>query len=420
MGQLAAFGYAELARTVSQVVENEDAMAEKEVEASNELSELCSLGKKSPLGALQPPFLSNPNPENFTWESVSKAMTPELLVNGHSPEAEALPIPDQLMWGDRAAPMLVDDPTLGFSVLFTSVHKSEARTVAFSADGKFVASGSMDTTLKVLEVSKMKSPGEEKPMVRALYDHTEAVNEVAFHPNGQVLASGSDDCCIKLYDMTKGAGVKKAFRYLQDSCPVQSISFHPSGDFLAAGTDSEKLRVYDVKTLQCFTPNLPGHTSGLTQVRFSPDGGLIASSSLDGSIRLWDGRLGTAARTLAAPHGGRPTGSAVFSKSGAYLLTTGLDGIIRLWDIASGKQLKEYLGGTSQRLVQACFDYNESVMAWDARSAAVLRHWVAPPAVSHQPPHPVLCVAASPVEPGLVVGSEDARVRFWAFPGEQP
>ncbi|KAJ9053246.1 hypothetical protein DSO57_1026192 [Entomophthora muscae] len=274
----------------------------------------------------------------------------------------------------------------------------------------------------------MKSPGDEKPMVRALYDHVETVNEVTFHPNSQVLASCSDDNTIKLYDMTKNPAIKKGFRYLQDSSPVKSISFHPSGDFLAAGTDNEKLRIYDVKTLQCYTPSTPGHTSGLTQVRFSSDGGLIASTSLDGSIRLWDGRIGSAARTFTAPHNGRPTGSAIFSKSGAYLLTTGLDGIVRLWDIASGKQLKEYVGGNSQRFSQACFDYNErciystsssrnGVVAWDVRSGGLIKLWVAPATGSHHTPQPVLCVATNPIEPGFAAGSDDSRIRFWAPQG---
>lgn len=103
-----------------------------------------------------------------------------------------------------------------------------------------MATGSEDTSLKVLDTYKMRAGGggdssEDRPLIRTFYDHVEvrskklhfirkiaqiptflvqAVNEVAFHPNGKVLASCSDDCTIKIYDLLR-VGVKRAFRFLQ-------------------------------------------------------------------------------------------------------------------------------------------------------------------------------------------------------------
>lgn len=65
---------------------------------------------------------------------------------------------------------------------------------AFSDDGNFIATGSQDTSLKVLDATVIMSrdtSGDEKKVIKTLYDHTGPVNEVAFHPNGAVLASCS-------------------------------------------------------------------------------------------------------------------------------------------------------------------------------------------------------------------------------------
>ena len=72
---------------------------------------------------------------------------------------------------------------------------------AFSDDGNFIATGSQDTSLKVLDATVIMSrdtSGDEKKVIKTLYDHTGPVNEVAFHPNGAVLASCSGKCLLIL------------------------------------------------------------------------------------------------------------------------------------------------------------------------------------------------------------------------------
>lgn len=102
-----------------------------------------------------------------------------------------------------------------YQTWFITAHKSACRTACFSADGTLCATGSSDSSLKVMDVSKLNAKNEEdKPVIRTLYDHTAAVNDAQFHPNGMVLASCSDDCNVKFYDITK-PGTKRAFRYIQ-------------------------------------------------------------------------------------------------------------------------------------------------------------------------------------------------------------
>lgn len=123
----------------------------------------------------------------------------------------------------RAPVHSVPRPFPDYTQLYYTQHKGPCRCAAFSADGKYAATGSHDTSLKVLDVAKMKNrsgDAGDKPVIRTLYDHVATVNDLSFHPNGLVLASCSDDQSIKLFDLSK-PGVKRAFRYLQVSWGVE-------------------------------------------------------------------------------------------------------------------------------------------------------------------------------------------------------
>jgi cleavage stimulation factor subunit 1 len=82
-----------------------------------------------------------------------------------------------------------------FTTWFTTQHREGVRAAAFSYDGTFIATGSHDTSLKVLDadaiIRQHSEPNDDKKVVKTLYDHTGPVNEVKFHPNGAVLASCS-------------------------------------------------------------------------------------------------------------------------------------------------------------------------------------------------------------------------------------
>jgi cleavage stimulation factor subunit 1 len=89
-------------------------------------------------------------------------------------------------------------PVPSYQSWFSTQHRGQCRTAAFSPDGLFFATGSEDTSLKVLDTALIKNQAsntasntEEKKVVKTLYDHTLKVNEVTFHPNGAVLASCS-------------------------------------------------------------------------------------------------------------------------------------------------------------------------------------------------------------------------------------
>lgn len=215
-----------------------------------------------------------------------------------------------------------------YETAYVTSHKQACRAGAFSFDGSLVATGSVDASIKILDVERMLAksapediePGREQqghPVIRTLYDHTDEVSYLEFHPKEHILASASRDGTVKLFDIAKPS-VKKAHKVFTDCEPVLCLSFHPTGDYVAIGTEHNVLRVYDVHTAQCFVSAIPSqqHKAGVTCVKYSPTAKLYATGSYDGDIKVWDGVSGRCINTIAEAHGGAAICSLEFTRNG--------------------------------------------------------------------------------------------------------
>ncbi|XP_001868654.2 cleavage stimulation factor subunit 1 isoform X1 [Culex quinquefasciatus] len=321
-----------------------------------------------------------------------------------------------------------------YETAYVTSHKAACRAGCFSYDGQLVATGSVDASIKILDVDRMlaksapdeQEPGREQqghPVIRTLYDHTDEVAYLEFHPKDQILASGSRDHTVKLFDISK-ASVKKAHKVLSDCVPVRSLAFHPTGDYMAVGTDHHVLRVYDVHTGQCFVSAIPSqqHTDSITCVRYSVNAKVYATGSMDGAIKLWDGVSGRCINTFSQAHDGSEICSIAFTRNGKYLLSSGQDSLVKLWELSTSRCLIAYTGagttGKQEHQTQAVFNHTEdyvlfpdevttSLCSWNSRNASrchlmSLGHNGAVRFIVHSPNHPAFLTC-----------SDDYRARFW-------
>jgi len=324
-------------------------------------------------------------------------------------------------------------------LLFTTGHKQACRSVAFSNDGRFCASGSADGCINVLDAARMRTCGamgadplgrarltiEElnKPVTRTLQDHMLGITCLAFHPMNPTLFSGSVDKAVKIFDLTRPPGHKKAFSVLQDVHPVRCLAIHPCGDFLMVGTAHQAVRLYDLQTLNCFTSFHQDHhhSSGINDIRCTSDGRMFATASSDGTIKLWDAVSQRMVNSLPKAHSGASVTSLRWSRGLNYLLSSGADGRCRLWDVRKGEEVFALgFGPRTAEFSTAVFAAGERYVACANSNTrlgdvSLFDSQTGSPVFMKLGMHlmPVHALDASPVDNTLITGCDDDKVRYF-------
>ncbi|MBW4446485.1 MAG: CHAT domain-containing protein [Spirirestis rafaelensis WJT71-NPBG6] len=276
-------------------------------------------------------------------------------------------------------------------------HSESVNSVAFSPDGKTLASGSSDKTIKLWDVAT----GSPK---QTLTGHSEWVNSVAFSPDGKTLASGSGDKTIKLWDVATG---KLSQTLTGDRNLVFSVAFSPDGKTLASGSEDKTIKLWDVATGK-LSQTLTGHRNVVISVAFSPDGKTLASGSEDKTIKLWDVATGKLSQTLTGH-------SVAFSPDGKALASGSEDKTIKLWDVATGK-LSQTLSGHSESVNSVAFSpdgktlasgsWDKTIKLWDVATGKLSQTLT-----GHS--EYVRSVAFSPDGKTLASGSEGNTIKLW-------
>ena len=234
-------------------------------------------------------------------------------------------------------------------------HTDWVISVAFSPDGKTLASCSYDQTVRLWDVHTGQS-------LKTMEHHAGWVISVTFSPDGKTLASCSYDQTMRLWDVHTGQSLKTL---LGHSGWVFSVVFSPDGKTLASGSEDQMVRLWDVHTGQILK-TLSAHTSRITAVAFTPDGQTLASGSEDQTVRLWDVPTGQILKTLSAHTSGIT--SVAFSSDGQTLASGSEDQMVRLWDVANprsldtGQSLKT-LPGHTKRVTSVAFSPDGSLLA---------------------------------------------------------
>jgi len=201
-------------------------------------------------------------------------------------------------------------------------HEDWIFSVAFSPDGKLLASGGADWTVFIWDV-------EKKEILKRIKEHEGSIYSVTFSPDGKLLASGSADHTIRIWEVETGK-LLKVFEY---ESRISSIAFSPDGRFLASGSPNYRICIWSIETGKR-SKTLEGHTGVIHSIAFSPDGDFLASGSGDCTIRIWDINSGECLSVLEE-HEDR-VHSVAFSPDGRFLASGSADCTIRIWFVKTG------------------------------------------------------------------------------------
>jgi WD40 repeat protein len=286
-------------------------------------------------------------------------------------------------------------------------------SLAFRPDGKMLASGLPDGTVILWDL-------ETYELARSVRVHTDQVNSLAFSPDGRLLASASFDKTIIVWDV---ATLKPIGKPLIDHGDwVTGVAFSPDGKILASGGFDNTVRLWDVATQQPIGQPLRGHDDDVWSVVFSPDGRILASGG-DSSIILWDMTTGQQVGRLSDGFSG--VNSVAFSSDGQTLVSGYGDHSIRFWDVANHQLIGQPLYGHTEWVNSVAFSPDGETVASGGSDKAVIL-WK----VENQPPigqllsgqevaHPK-SVAFSPNGKILGFGGWDNTIRLWDVERQEP
>ena len=215
-------------------------------------------------------------------------------------------------------------------------HTGSVVSVAFSPDGKRVVSGSVDKTVRIWDVATGKQIGE------TLKENKGSIRSVYFSPDGKRITSVLDDNTVHVWDVASCRQIGESI----DSLGVNSSSevFSPDGKHIAA-VSGNVIRIRDVVADRQDGRPLKGNTDRVMSVSFSTNGNNILSLSKDNTMRLWDVVSGQQVSELSIRHLNCTdwVGPVAFSSDGKHIVSEMSDGTLRIWNAATGKQIGDSL-----------------------------------------------------------------------------
>jgi WD40 repeat protein/molecular chaperone DnaK (HSP70) len=307
--------------------------------------------------------------------------------------------------GDLLVRLCVAEPAKPMDVHFSlwralTGHTQAVKAVAFSPDGKTLASGSATKkgSAQVDEATlwdvrsgmwQMTMEGHGGAFFMIWEGQSGFVSGLAFSPDGRMMATASEDWSVKLWEIATG----KIKRRLKHTSPAQAVAFSPDGKMVASVAPKEMVvKLWDAQT-GALKRTLSGHMANVECVAFSPDGETLASGGVGASLILWNAETG-AQKVMLTGYSGKVKGvadsvvSVAFSPDGK-MLASGCKAkekdLLILWDVQAQTVLQKMPGESiasvafspNGRLIACGGSRNEGerqvgeVRIWDAQTGAL-------------------------------------------------
>jgi hypothetical protein len=233
-------------------------------------------------------------------------------------------------------------------------HDDVVFSIAFSPDGKRLASASFDQSVRLWNVQADRREGEapaepghkrlggslalptHSPL-KVYHHHSDFVYAVAFSPDGKQLVSASKDRTVALFDVETG---KTVFTYSGMEQDVMAVAFHPDGkSIISSGFESNIFR-WSPETGEKIGKVVTGHGIATHELAYSRDGKRFVSAGADRTVRSYDGATGAMLKVFSV---GSVCYSVAISADNKRVASGSFDGLVRLWDEATGRHLATFL-----------------------------------------------------------------------------
>jgi WD40 repeat protein/tetratricopeptide (TPR) repeat protein len=294
----------------------------------------------------------------------------------------------------------------------TGIEREDALSVSFSPDGKYLVSGHDPPAIQEEDfpyLLKVWNVTDGKPL-RNLGLHNAAVMSVDFSADGKLLASGSVNGSIKLWNVSDWSLQQNIMTHENSS--VHSVAFSPKGKILASGGSDSEITLWNVTSGERIT-SLEGHTSSIESISFSPSGTLLASGSRDNSVKFWS--LGKGVQVQSLSTAADDISSVSFSGDGKRFAAEGPNDTIKIWNVSDNYELTVEIESSAEiksiafspdglKLVSG--DITNNVSLWDTNETKQILNFT-----GHQ--NSVNSVSFSPNGEVVASGSIDTTIKLW-------